>query len=156
VDELDLQQMKSMLYRLFALAYFFCLVNCSCEMNFEVYQAQSGTNISKASFRSAAESAGLKAIGSDGEIYEKHGMTLCYRPQERIELHSIFCPTPLTLLTWGADARACEERRKKIGTEFFSWYAKRGITLKRVELSTLTKEARKDGSSSAQIMNQPQ
>ena len=50
---------------------------------------------------------------------------------KRIGLHSCFCPTPLTLLTGGADARAWEARCNTAQGAIFDWSNRHGIKLKR-------------------------
>ena len=131
------QKMKPIISRIIGLACIINLTSCSCAIVHNVYEAKSGPKISETSFRSAAESAGLKASRSDSQIYRKRGVTLTYSPEDRIVLHSSFCPTPISLLTLGADARAWESRWEQIDASLVDWYAKRGTSLKQVELSTL-------------------
>ena len=50
----------------------------------------------------------------------------------RVGLHSSFCPTPLTLLTGGADAKAWEARCCKAEAAIIDWSSRHGLMLERI------------------------
>ena len=60
-------------------------------------------------------------------------------------MHAFFCPTPITIITGGADARAWETRCDKIETSIIDWYAENGIKLRRVPSSELIEEQAQHG-----------
>ena len=123
------------------------LASCSCAINHTQIQAKSGGKITNSSFQAAAKDSGFHPIKEEDSKYHKRGVYLNYSPEERITIHSAFCSTPITLITWGVDLRAWQERCAKVETSLFTWYAQRGITLKKVERSPLNEEAQQDAPS---------
>jgi hypothetical protein len=105
------------------------LSSCSCAIVHTAFEAKGGGSITKTSFQAAAQNAGMKSKRIDSSTYQKRGVTLSYTPQGTIVMDSCFCPTPLTLLTWGADVRSWEIRCDEIKTSIVTWYAHRGIAL---------------------------
>ena len=124
--------MKAALKLLIAVIVITNLTSCSCAIEHAWLEAKDGGKITGSSFQAAAKDSGFKASGEGGHGYHKRGVYLRYPPKKRILIHSTFCPTPITLITWGADARAWESRCNKVESSLFSWYAQRGITLERV------------------------
>ncbi len=142
-----MQEMKYTLKTLIATAMLFNLASCSCAIEHTWMQAKSGGKITSSSFQAAAKDSGFNASREESSKYYKRGVYLSYSPKERILIHSAFCPTPLTLMTWGADARAWEARCEEVETSLFTWYAQRGITLEMINHSPSNEEAQQAGSS---------
>lgn len=141
------QEMKSTLKILIATAMLLNLASCSCAIEHTWIQAKSGGKITSSSFQAAAKDSGFKATREESSKFYKRGVYLSYSPKERILIRSIFCPTPITLLTWGADARAWKARCDEVETSLFTWYAQRGIALKNVHPSPSNEEVQQGGSS---------
>lgn len=139
--------MKTALKNLIAAAMLLNLASCSCAIKHTWIQAKSGGKITSSSFQAAAKDSGFNPIKDEDSKYHKRGVYLSYSPEERILIHSAFCPTPITLITWGVDLRAWQERCAKVETSLFTWYAQRGITLEKVERSPLNEEAQQDAPS---------
>lgn len=139
--------MKSTLKTLIATSMLLNLASCSCAIEHTWIQAKSGGKITSSSFQAAAKDSGFNATREESSRYYKRGVYLSYSPKERILIHSAFCPTPLTLMTWGADARAWEARCEEVETSLFAWYAQQGITLERINPSPSNEEAQQAGTS---------
>ena len=125
----------------------FNLASCSCAIEHTWIQAKNGGRITSSSFRDAAKDSGFKPTREDGIKFYKRGVYLSCTPKEKILMHSAFCPTPITILTWGADVRAWEARCDEVETALFTWYAQRGITLENVYYSSSNEEAQQAGTS---------
>jgi hypothetical protein len=139
--------MKFILNSLVVTAMLLNLASCSCAIKHTWIQAKSGGKITSSTFQAAAKDSGFKAIREEGSTYHKRGVYLSYSTEERILIHSAFCPTPITLITWGADIRAWQARCNGVETSLFTWYAERGVTLKKVIPSRSNEEAQQVGTS---------
>lgn len=127
--------MKTTLKTLMAAVMLLNLASCSCAIEHTWLQAKSGGKITSSSFQAAAKDSGFKATQEESPEYHRRGVYLSCSPEERILIHSAFCPTPITILTWGADVRAWEARCDEVENALFAWYAQRGIALEEVNLS---------------------
>ncbi len=121
------------------------LTSCSCAIVHSVFEAKDGVAITNPSFQAAAADAGLRTKRADSSSYQRRGVYLSYSPEEKIVMHSSFCPTPFTLLTWGADVRAWEASCDEVETSIEDWYAKRGITLQRARDYPINRQAQQGG-----------
>ena len=123
------------------------LASCSCAIKHTWIQAKSGGKITSSTFQAAAKDSGFKATREESPKYHKRGVYLSYSPKERILIHSAFCPTPITLMTWGADVRAWQARCDEVENSLFTWYAQRGIKVEKVIPSPPNEEAQQDAPS---------
>lgn len=125
--------MKAILLNIITTVTIIGLSSCSCAFEHLSLKATRGGRITSSSFQAAAKDVGFNAGSADSLSFRKRGVSLSYAPNGIIVIYSSFCPTPLTLLIWGADARAWEARCRQTETSLISWYAQRGIELRRTK-----------------------
>lgn len=108
------------------------LANCSCAMYHKSWKAENPGGISNSSFHHAAKEAGFKAHHTSMMGYRNRDVYFSYTDDQRINLYSVFCPSPLTLLAWGADADAWHDRCERAEKSILELYSKSGMKLQEV------------------------
>jgi hypothetical protein len=114
--------MKSLTQSLVAISASLTLAGCSCAIYHESWEPKGGKIISKSS---------LEELDGRMNDLNMRGVNF-HSNNRRVGLHSSFCPTPLTLLTGGADAKAWEARCSKAEATIFDWSSLHGLKLKRI------------------------
>lgn len=107
----------------------FALSSCSCAIYHKSWKSKNTEVISNTSFHQVAKETGFKTHHTSMMGYKKRDVYFSYTNNGRINLHSAFCPTPLTLLTWGAAGDAWNDRCQQAENSILESYSKKGIKL---------------------------
>jgi hypothetical protein len=116
--------MKSLIQSLLAITLPVTFASCSCAIYHRKWAPKKGSKIPESS---------LLDLDTRMKRINKRGVDF-YSSSKEITLDSWFCPTPLTLITWGADARAWEARCGKSQATIDDWSTQQGIKLEAVSI----------------------
>jgi hypothetical protein len=127
-----LQKMNIITRTILALFLVAALTGCSCAVFHPQWESPSRQSISNESFHEAASELGFKSHHQSNLGYKKKDVYFYYRDGS-INLHSMFCPTPWTIISGGHDLRQWESRCNGAEESVNHWFASIGIQLKQTK-----------------------